>query len=160
MPGCMVIMPVTLEVHSCAGQHTGQVHFGWDVWRKALNSKIVNVWVGWLVDGQYLLEVCILLIAWILLGLHEFDALQDPEVNDFRTKMRRISEEKIQSLVGLSWMDWLKHTYPPEQEPVIPESFQDKLYSGNLVVAVHFDNCQVGMVAPHSSCSALDPGLN
>uniref|UniRef100_A0A8U7NDD6 phosphatidylinositol-4,5-bisphosphate 3-kinase n=1 Tax=Corvus moneduloides TaxID=1196302 RepID=A0A8U7NDD6_CORMO len=78
-------------------------------------------------------------------GLHEFDALQDPEVNDFRAKMRRISEEKIQSLVGLSWMDWLKHTYPPEQEPVIPESFQDKLYSGNLVVAVHFDNCQVGM---------------
>uniref|UniRef100_A0A8C0B080 Phosphatidylinositol 4,5-bisphosphate 3-kinase catalytic subunit beta isoform n=1 Tax=Buteo japonicus TaxID=224669 RepID=A0A8C0B080_9AVES len=75
-------------------------------------------------------------------GLHEFDALQDPEVNDFRAKMRRISEEKIQSLVGLSWMDWLKHTYPPEQEPVIPESFQDKLYSGNLVVAVHFDNCQ------------------
>uniref|UniRef100_A0A8C5TQP0 phosphatidylinositol-4,5-bisphosphate 3-kinase n=1 Tax=Malurus cyaneus samueli TaxID=2593467 RepID=A0A8C5TQP0_9PASS len=56
--------------------------------------------------------------------------------------MRRISEEKIQSLVGLSWMDWLKHTYPPEQEPVIPESIQDKLYSGNLVVAVHFDNCQ------------------
>ncbi|KAF2975370.1 hypothetical protein EK904_003959 [Melospiza melodia maxima] len=75
-------------------------------------------------------------------GLHEFDALQDPEVNDFRAKMRRISEEKIQSLVGLSWMDWLKHTYPPEQEPVIPESFQDKLYNGNLVVAVHFDNCQ------------------
>uniref|UniRef100_A0A803WFA6 Phosphatidylinositol 4,5-bisphosphate 3-kinase catalytic subunit beta isoform n=1 Tax=Ficedula albicollis TaxID=59894 RepID=A0A803WFA6_FICAL len=75
-------------------------------------------------------------------GLHEFDALQDPEVNDFRAKMRRISEEKIQSLVGLSWMDWLKHTYPPEQDPVIPESFQDKLYSGNLVVAVHFDNCQ------------------
>uniref|UniRef100_A0A8C9F6F4 phosphatidylinositol-4,5-bisphosphate 3-kinase n=1 Tax=Pavo cristatus TaxID=9049 RepID=A0A8C9F6F4_PAVCR len=75
-------------------------------------------------------------------GLHEFDALQDPEVNDFRSKMRRISEEKIQSLVGLSWMDWLKHTYPPEQEPVVPENFQDKLYSGNLVVAVHFDNCQ------------------
>uniref|UniRef100_A0A8B9MFF8 Phosphatidylinositol 4,5-bisphosphate 3-kinase catalytic subunit beta isoform n=1 Tax=Accipiter nisus TaxID=211598 RepID=A0A8B9MFF8_9AVES len=75
-------------------------------------------------------------------GLHEFDALQDPEVNDFRAKMRRISEEKIQSLVGLSWRDWLKHTYPPEQEPVIPESFQDKLYSGNIVVAVHFDNCQ------------------
>lgn len=92
------------------------------------------------------LQLCTLLLPCILSGLHEFDALQDPEVNDFRAKMRRISEEKIQSLVGLSWMDWLKHTYPPEQEPVIPESFQDKLYSGNLVVAVHFDNCQVGMV--------------
>lgn len=74
--------------------------------------------------------------------------------------MRKISEEKIQSLVGLSWMDWLKHTYPPEQEPVIPESFQDKLYNGNIVVAVHFDNCQVGMVVDHISCTVLDPDLN
>ncbi|XP_072469635.1 phosphatidylinositol 4,5-bisphosphate 3-kinase catalytic subunit beta isoform isoform X2 [Notamacropus eugenii] len=75
-------------------------------------------------------------------GLHEFDALEDPEVNEFRSKMRQFSEEKIQSLVGLSWMDWLKHTYPPEQEPSIPENLEDKLYGGNLVVAVHFENCQ------------------
>uniref|UniRef100_A0A8C3T393 phosphatidylinositol-4,5-bisphosphate 3-kinase n=1 Tax=Chelydra serpentina TaxID=8475 RepID=A0A8C3T393_CHESE len=67
-------------------------------------------------------------------GLHEFDALQDPEVKEFRSKMRRISEEKLLSLVGLSWLDWLKHSYPPEQEPSIPENFQDKLYGGNLVV--------------------------
>ncbi|XP_067322056.1 phosphatidylinositol 4,5-bisphosphate 3-kinase catalytic subunit beta isoform isoform X2 [Anolis sagrei] len=75
-------------------------------------------------------------------GLHEFDALQDPEVKEFRIKMRRISEEKMQSLVRLSWMDWLKHTYPPELEPAVQENLQDKLYGGNLVVAVHFDNCQ------------------
>ncbi|XP_060098149.1 phosphatidylinositol 4,5-bisphosphate 3-kinase catalytic subunit beta isoform [Heteronotia binoei] len=75
-------------------------------------------------------------------GLHEFDALQDPEIKEFRDKMGRISEEKMKSLIGLSWIDWLKHTYPPEQEPVIPENLQDKLYGGNLVVAVHFDNCQ------------------
>uniref|UniRef100_A0A8C8VG57 Phosphatidylinositol 4,5-bisphosphate 3-kinase catalytic subunit beta isoform n=1 Tax=Pelusios castaneus TaxID=367368 RepID=A0A8C8VG57_9SAUR len=75
-------------------------------------------------------------------GLHEFDALEDPEVKEFRSKMRRISEEKLQSLVGLSWVDWLTHTYPPEQEPSIPENFQDKLYGGNLVVAIHFDKCQ------------------
>ncbi|KAM9088592.1 phosphatidylinositol 4,5-bisphosphate 3-kinase catalytic subunit beta isoform 2-T3 [Megaptera novaeangliae] len=75
-------------------------------------------------------------------GLHEFDALKDPEVNEFRIKMRRFSEEKIQSLVGLSWMDWLKHTYPPEHEPSIPENLEDKLYGGKLIVAVHFENCQ------------------
>nr|XP_042709502.1 phosphatidylinositol 4,5-bisphosphate 3-kinase catalytic subunit beta isoform isoform X2 [Chrysemys picta bellii] len=75
-------------------------------------------------------------------GLHEFDALQDPEVKEFRSKMRRISEEKLLSLVGLSWVDWLKHSYPPEQEPSVPENFQDKLYGGNLVVAIHFDKCQ------------------
>uniref|UniRef100_G3VA95 phosphatidylinositol-4,5-bisphosphate 3-kinase n=1 Tax=Sarcophilus harrisii TaxID=9305 RepID=G3VA95_SARHA len=75
-------------------------------------------------------------------GLHEFDALEDPEVNEFRSKMRQFSEEKIQSLVGLSWIEWLKHTYPPEQEPSIPENLEDKLYGGNLVIAVHFENCQ------------------
>uniref|UniRef100_A0A8D2L4A8 phosphatidylinositol-4,5-bisphosphate 3-kinase n=1 Tax=Varanus komodoensis TaxID=61221 RepID=A0A8D2L4A8_VARKO len=75
-------------------------------------------------------------------GLHEFDALQDPEVKEFRIKMRRISEEKMQSLVGLSWMDWLKYTYPAELEPSIQDNLQDKLYGGNLVVAIHFDSCQ------------------
>uniref|UniRef100_A0A8D1EM33 phosphatidylinositol-4,5-bisphosphate 3-kinase n=1 Tax=Sus scrofa TaxID=9823 RepID=A0A8D1EM33_PIG len=75
-------------------------------------------------------------------GLHEFDALKDPEVNEFRIKMRKFSEEKIQSLVGLSWMDWLKQTYPPEHEPSILENLEDKLYGGKLIVAVHFENCQ------------------
>uniref|UniRef100_A0A2I2YNX7 Phosphatidylinositol 4,5-bisphosphate 3-kinase catalytic subunit beta isoform n=1 Tax=Gorilla gorilla gorilla TaxID=9595 RepID=A0A2I2YNX7_GORGO len=75
-------------------------------------------------------------------GLHEFDSLKDPEVNEFRRKMRKFSEEKILSLVGLSWMDWLKQTYPPEHEPSIPENLEDKLYGGKLIVAVHFENCQ------------------
>ncbi|XP_016062555.1 PREDICTED: phosphatidylinositol 4,5-bisphosphate 3-kinase catalytic subunit beta isoform isoform X2 [Miniopterus natalensis] len=75
-------------------------------------------------------------------GLHEFDALKDPEVNEFRIKMRKFSEEKIQSLVGLSWMDWLKQTYPPEHDPSLLENLEDKLYGGKLIVAVHFENCQ------------------
>ncbi|KAG8135936.1 putative Phosphatidylinositol-45-bisphosphate 3-kinase catalytic subunit beta isoform protein [Naja naja] len=75
-------------------------------------------------------------------GLHEFDALQDPEIKEFRIKMRQISEEKMQSLMGLSTMNWLKHTYPPELEPAIQDNFQDKLYGGNIVVAIHYENCQ------------------
>ncbi|XP_058043660.1 phosphatidylinositol 4,5-bisphosphate 3-kinase catalytic subunit beta isoform [Ahaetulla prasina] len=75
-------------------------------------------------------------------GLHEFDALQDPEIKEFRIKMRQISEEKMQSLMGLSSMNWLKHTYPPELEPAIQDNFQDKLYGGNIVVAIHYENCQ------------------
>uniref|UniRef100_H0UUY5 phosphatidylinositol-4,5-bisphosphate 3-kinase n=1 Tax=Cavia porcellus TaxID=10141 RepID=H0UUY5_CAVPO len=75
-------------------------------------------------------------------GLHEFDALEDPEVNEFRRKMRKFSEDKIQSLVGLSWIDWLKQTYPPEHDPSILENFEDKLYGGKLIVAVHFENSQ------------------
>ncbi|CAH2246595.1 phosphatidylinositol 4,5-bisphosphate 3-kinase catalytic subunit beta isoform [Pelobates cultripes] len=75
-------------------------------------------------------------------GLQEFDALNDNEVKEFRSKMRKISEDKVQSLLGLTWMEWLKCTFPPELEPCIQENIQDKLYSGNLVVSIHFDSCQ------------------
>lgn len=44
--------------------------------------------------------------------------------------------------MGLSWIDWLKHTYPPEHEPSIVENLEDKLYGGKLVVAVHFEKSQ------------------
>ncbi|KAM9317268.1 phosphatidylinositol 4,5-bisphosphate 3-kinase catalytic subunit beta isoform [Gastrophryne carolinensis] len=80
----------------------------------------------------------------LLIGkaLHEFDALQDNEVRDFRNKMRKISEEKIQSMLNLTWVEWLKCTFPPELEPPIQENIQDKLYGGNLVVAIHFKDSQ------------------
>ncbi|KAG8580530.1 hypothetical protein GDO81_007321 [Engystomops pustulosus] len=75
-------------------------------------------------------------------GLHEFDALQDNEVKEFRSKMRKISEDKIQSMLSLNWVEWLKCTFPPELEPSIPDNIQDKLCARNLVVAIHFENCQ------------------
>ncbi|XP_075056952.1 phosphatidylinositol 4,5-bisphosphate 3-kinase catalytic subunit beta isoform-like, partial [Mixophyes fleayi] len=75
-------------------------------------------------------------------GLQEFDALQDNEVKEFRSKMRKISEEKIHSTLSLTWVEWLKCTFPPELEPSIQENIQDKLYGGNIVVAIHFESCQ------------------
>uniref|UniRef100_A0A4W3JCA4 phosphatidylinositol-4,5-bisphosphate 3-kinase n=1 Tax=Callorhinchus milii TaxID=7868 RepID=A0A4W3JCA4_CALMI len=76
-------------------------------------------------------------------GLHEFDALTDPEVREFRSKMRMFNEEKMLKLQGLSWMDWLKHSFPPELESTAFNNFEDKLPKENLVVAVQFDSCQV-----------------
>ncbi|MGH0177806.1 UNVERIFIED_CONTAM: hypothetical protein FKN15_075766 [Acipenser sinensis] len=52
-------------------------------------------------------------------GLHELDALQDPEVKEFRTKMLRISEEKMQKLQLLTWMEWLQCSFCPLLEPSI-----------------------------------------
>ncbi|XP_007886342.1 phosphatidylinositol 4,5-bisphosphate 3-kinase catalytic subunit beta isoform [Callorhinchus milii] len=75
-------------------------------------------------------------------GLHEFDALTDPEVREFRSKMRMFNEEKMLKLQGLSWMDWLKHSFPPELESTAFNNFEDKLPKENLVVAVQFDSCQ------------------
>ncbi|KAI4893118.1 hypothetical protein NFI96_020627 [Prochilodus magdalenae] len=47
-------------------------------------------------------------------GLHELDALQDQEVKDFRTKMQRISEEKMQCVQMMSWGEWLQSCFSPQ----------------------------------------------
>ncbi|MBN3272232.1 PK3CB kinase, partial [Polyodon spathula] len=90
-------------------------------------------------------------------GLHELDALQDPEVKEFRAKMIRISEEKMQKLQLLTWMEWLQCSFCPLLEPSVPDSILDKLHGGQIVIAVRFDNSQVEhlKVSPHTSPSTL-----
>lgn len=50
-------------------------------------------------------------------GLHEFDSLQDPEVNDFRTKMRQLCEEAAARRQQLGWEAWLQYSFPLQLEP-------------------------------------------
>nr|XP_015849621.1 phosphatidylinositol 4,5-bisphosphate 3-kinase catalytic subunit delta isoform isoform X5 [Peromyscus maniculatus bairdii] len=50
-------------------------------------------------------------------GLHEFDSLRDPEVNDFRTKMRQFCEEVAAHRQQLGWEDWLQYSFPLQLEP-------------------------------------------
>lgn len=50
-------------------------------------------------------------------GLHEFDSLHDPEVNDFRTKMRQFCEEAAARRQQLSWEAWLQYSFPLQLEP-------------------------------------------
>ncbi|KAK6483810.1 phosphatidylinositol 4,5-bisphosphate 3-kinase catalytic subunit beta isoform isoform X1 [Huso huso] len=90
-------------------------------------------------------------------GLHELDALQDPEVKEFRAKMLRISEEKMQKLQLLTWMEWLQCSFCPLLEPSVPDNILDKLHGGQIVIAVRFDNSQIVSlkVSPHTSPSAL-----
>uniref|UniRef100_A0A667X8G4 phosphatidylinositol-4,5-bisphosphate 3-kinase n=1 Tax=Myripristis murdjan TaxID=586833 RepID=A0A667X8G4_9TELE len=49
-------------------------------------------------------------------GLHELDALQDQEVKDFRSKMFRISEEKMQRVQKMTWTEWLQACFSPQLE--------------------------------------------
>ncbi|XP_062328528.1 phosphatidylinositol 4,5-bisphosphate 3-kinase catalytic subunit beta isoform isoform X2 [Osmerus eperlanus] len=49
-------------------------------------------------------------------GLHELDALQDQEVKDFRSKMFRISEEKMQQVQMMTWSEWLQACFSPQLE--------------------------------------------
>nr|XP_058160441.1 phosphatidylinositol 4,5-bisphosphate 3-kinase catalytic subunit delta isoform isoform X2 [Dasypus novemcinctus] len=50
-------------------------------------------------------------------GLHEFDSLRDPEVNDFRAKMRQFCEEAAAQRQQLGWEAWMQYSFPLQLEP-------------------------------------------
>nr|XP_023700850.1 phosphatidylinositol 4,5-bisphosphate 3-kinase catalytic subunit beta isoform [Paramormyrops kingsleyae] len=75
-------------------------------------------------------------------GLHELDALQDQEVKDFRSKMFRISEEKMQRVQMMTWMEWLESCFSPQVEVGAIDGLQEKLFEGALKVTMHFSQSQ------------------
>lgn len=75
-------------------------------------------------------------------GLHELDALQDQEVKDFRSKMKRISEERMQHMHMMSWEDWLRSCYSPQLETGSVENLIDK-HEGGIKITMHHDQSQV-----------------
>uniref|UniRef100_A0A8C7JBJ8 phosphatidylinositol-4,5-bisphosphate 3-kinase n=1 Tax=Oncorhynchus kisutch TaxID=8019 RepID=A0A8C7JBJ8_ONCKI len=80
-------------------------------------------------------------------GLHELDALQDQEVKDFRSKMFRISEEKMQQVQLMTWSEWLQACFSPQLEPgggatPVTDGVNDKQAEASLKVTMHFDQSQ------------------
>uniref|UniRef100_A0AAR2JUW3 phosphatidylinositol-4,5-bisphosphate 3-kinase n=1 Tax=Pygocentrus nattereri TaxID=42514 RepID=A0AAR2JUW3_PYGNA len=73
-------------------------------------------------------------------GLHELDALQDQEVKDFRIKMQRISEEKMQRVQTMSWGEWLHSCFPPQIEA---GPFEDDRNEGDIKITMHYNQSQV-----------------
>uniref|UniRef100_A0A803XR34 Phosphatidylinositol 4,5-bisphosphate 3-kinase catalytic subunit delta isoform n=1 Tax=Meleagris gallopavo TaxID=9103 RepID=A0A803XR34_MELGA len=64
-------------------------------------------------------------------GLHEFDSVQDPEVNDFRTKMCQFCEERAAKRQQLSWAAWMEYNFPLQLEPMA-KGLGTGLFNGNL----------------------------
>lgn len=81
------------------------------------------------------------------LGLHELEAINDQEVKDFRCKMYRISEERMQRVQMMTSTEWLQACFSPELEPgaetAIPDGVNDR--PADLKVIIHFDQSQVGL---------------
>ncbi|KAM5125878.1 LOW QUALITY PROTEIN: phosphatidylinositol 4,5-bisphosphate 3-kinase catalytic subunit delta isoform-like [Callospermophilus lateralis] len=80
----------------------------------------------------------------LLIGkdLHEFDCLQDPEVNDFHTKMRQFSEEAAACRQQLGWEAWLQYSFPLQLEPSIRnwgDSNTSQISNPDLLVNVKFE---------------------
>uniref|UniRef100_A0AAQ4RTW9 Phosphatidylinositol-4,5-bisphosphate 3-kinase catalytic subunit beta n=1 Tax=Gasterosteus aculeatus aculeatus TaxID=481459 RepID=A0AAQ4RTW9_GASAC len=78
-------------------------------------------------------------------GLHELDAINDQEVKDFRSKMFRLSEERMQKVQMMTCTEWLQACFSPQLEPpagpAAPEGLNDR--PADLKVIIHFDQSQV-----------------
>lgn len=84
------------------------------------------------------------------------DALQDQQVKDFRSKMRRISEEKMQRMQLMSWGEWLRSCYSMQLETGSLENLIDK-HEGVIKITMHYDQSQVCSVI--LVCSMLQMSL-
>ncbi|GAB6031821.1 hypothetical protein CHUAL_010223 [Chamberlinius hualienensis] len=75
-------------------------------------------------------------------GLHEFDALKNPEVNEFRWKMRALCEEIAKEREKKGWLDKILYKYPVRlsDSPELPDMLKRKLQDGYLVILVRFEN--------------------
>ncbi|CAG6006919.1 unnamed protein product [Menidia menidia] len=75
-------------------------------------------------------------------GLHELDAINDQEVKDFRSKMFRISEEKMQRVQMMTCMEWLQACFSPQLEPAAGSTDGVGDRPADLKVIIHFDQSQ------------------
>uniref|UniRef100_A0A8D0AIM5 phosphatidylinositol-4,5-bisphosphate 3-kinase n=1 Tax=Sander lucioperca TaxID=283035 RepID=A0A8D0AIM5_SANLU len=60
-------------------------------------------------------------------GLHELDAINDQEVKDFRSKMFRLSEERMQQVQMMTCTEWLQACFSPQLEPLAGTAITDGL---------------------------------
>ncbi|XP_076360353.1 phosphatidylinositol 4,5-bisphosphate 3-kinase catalytic subunit beta isoform-like isoform X1 [Tachypleus tridentatus] len=82
-------------------------------------------------------------IGWLIgKGLHEFDALKNPEVNDFRWKIRLACDEWTQKQERKSWKDKLLYKYPVrvESSPNLPSYIPKHIRENNIVLTVRLES--------------------
>lgn len=89
-------------------------------------------------------------------GLHELDAINDQEVKDFRSKMLRISEDRMQRFQMMTCNEWLQACFSPQLESAAGTPITDGVNDRqvDLKVIIHFDQSQdsASLLVP-SSCT-------
>lgn len=95
-------------------------------------------------------QTCNDVLAFLPLGLHELDAINDQEVKDFRSKMFRMSEERMQRVQMMTYTEWLQACFSPQLEPTAGTAITDGLNDrpADLKVIIHFDQSQVRVLSP------------
>ncbi|KAM5140652.1 phosphatidylinositol 4,5-bisphosphate 3-kinase catalytic subunit delta isoform [Mantella aurantiaca] len=74
-------------------------------------------------------------------GLHDFDSLNDAEVNDFRTKMRQFCEQVASQRQHMSWERWMESNFPLQLEPSTT-LFTKPSSSKTIMINVKFQNSE------------------
>ncbi|XP_028921601.1 phosphatidylinositol 4,5-bisphosphate 3-kinase catalytic subunit delta isoform isoform X2 [Ornithorhynchus anatinus] len=76
-------------------------------------------------------------------GLHEFDSLRDPEVNDFRSKMRQFCEETAAQRQQLDWEAWMRYNFPLQLEPLaMARTSGTSFLSKTILVVIKFEGSE------------------
>ncbi|XP_068601187.1 phosphatidylinositol 4,5-bisphosphate 3-kinase catalytic subunit beta isoform [Brachionichthys hirsutus] len=77
-------------------------------------------------------------------GLHELDAINDQEVKDFRSKMFRLSEDRMLKVQMMTCTEWLQACFSPQLEPTAEASITNGLSdrTPDLEVNIHFEQVQ------------------
>ena len=78
-------------------------------------------------------------------GLHEFAALKNSEVNDFRWKMRLLGDDVALSRQKKSWTEKVLYQFPSKIAPIptIPKTIESRLKDGNIVLVTKFEKSEV-----------------
>lgn len=78
-------------------------------------------------------------------GLHEFVALKNSEINDFRWKMRLLGDEVALSRQKRSWTEKMRYQFPSRisSSPTVPKNIESRLKDGNIVLVTKFENSEV-----------------
>lgn len=78
-------------------------------------------------------------------GLHEFAALKNSEVNDFRWKMRLLGDEVMLNRQKKCWTEKVHYQFPSRMAPtpIIPKNIENRLKDGNIVLVTKFEKSEV-----------------
>ncbi|KAM9299148.1 phosphatidylinositol 4,5-bisphosphate 3-kinase catalytic subunit delta isoform [Gastrophryne carolinensis] len=72
-------------------------------------------------------------------GLHEFDSLNDPEVNDFRSKMQQFCEEVAVRRQHMSWEGWMESNFPMQLD-ASSNTLAKSTFNKTIMINVKFEN--------------------
>ncbi|XP_076048999.1 phosphatidylinositol 4,5-bisphosphate 3-kinase catalytic subunit delta isoform-like [Oratosquilla oratoria] len=74
-------------------------------------------------------------------ALHEFDALKNSEVNDFRWTMKSLVDNEVEKRNQLSWDQKMHYLYPSRiaKSEELPKFLQERLNKDTVSISLHLD---------------------